>query len=248
MLLSPVCRAQISEVSSQVSHQRYAASNNRFCCSLVCNWSAAATQVNDQISLRGRHTGCSREPYHYNNLKGESCLPNVQVDICTALALTRYCGALRHHRMFNLPSELEGVLGHVVIALEHEDNNESFGAVSSYHRAKAQLEYVIELLGDSDHPSVRELCKTFIATYQQRISVSLHTEEQVAQQLLAAGASSWPYTRMALLRRVEALTRVWGSHVMQTIAICKSTATDLMGTASPTDAYIFQLEHSSCSW
>lgn len=135
--------------------------------------------------LSGRHSNvilCWE--HHYIALKDESCLPIVQVDTRAALADPRRCGALRDHRMFNLPSELEGVLGHVVIALEHEDNNQSFGAVSSYHRAKAQLEYVIELLGDSDHPSVRELCKSVITTYQQRIEVSLHGQ-QVPQQLPA---------------------------------------------------------------
>ena len=35
-------------------------------------------------------------------------------------------------------TELEGVLGHVVRALEHEDSHETFAATACYHQARAQ--------------------------------------------------------------------------------------------------------------
>lgn len=96
--------------------------------------------------------------------------------------------------MFNLSSELEGVLSHVANALEHEENKEPFSALSGYHRAKAQIEYIIELLEDSGNPFVRELCKSFLTTYDQRIQVRaqnrLQSHLQVGLVSLPAGSAS----------------------------------------------------------
>ena len=70
------------------------------------------------------------------------------------------------------PSQLEAVLGHVVRALEHEDNRETFAATACYHQARSQLESLIEELdqdASSRHDLVLDLCSSFLSAYSQRI-------------------------------------------------------------------------------
>jgi hypothetical protein len=72
-------------------------------------------------------------------------------------------------------SELEGVLGHVVRALEHEDSHETFAATACYHQARAQLEALVEQLdqdASAEQGLVLELCDSFLSAYSQRIQAS----------------------------------------------------------------------------
>jgi hypothetical protein len=103
-------------------------------------------------------------------------------------------------------AELEGVLGHVVRALEHEDNRETFAATACYHQARSQLEALVEQLdrdASAQQGLVLELCSAFLSTYSQRIQA----RPSLARALRALGSQArLQLTAPAAPRLLQTLT------------------------------------------